>query len=279
MKPGLTHAASSQPSPGFSPAFTLIELLVVIAIIAILAAMLLPVLSKAKANGQSTACLANLRQLQAGYLMYANLNNDNLPVDKAITVALGDVANQPGSWVLGNAQLDVNPTTIQNGTIFRYVGSAAVYHCPADTSTVTGQPGLTRLRSYSVSGWLNCYFTAYGQDLDPTIFPQAQVKLSTVGHPADVFAFVDEHEQSIGPGPFLVGQPNYVYVPYNSEWWSFPADRHRQGCNLSFLDGHVEHWQWQAPKIYESFNQTAKPGGDLADLHRLQAVTPHDVVR
>jgi len=260
--------------------FTLIEFLVVIAIIAILAALLLPALSKAKATGQSTACLSNLKQLQAGYLMYPDDNAGYLPVDKAITVALGDIANQAGSWVIGNAQLDANPTNIQNGTIFRYVGALDVYHCPADKSTVTKQPGLTRLRSYSLSGWLNCYFTAYGEDLDPNTFAQDQVKLSTVRRPANVFAFIDEHEQSIGPGQFLVGQPSWALLnPQPDEWWSFPADRHGQGCNLSFLDGHVEHWRWRAPKIYESFNQNPNPGGDLADLQRLQEVTPHDKLR
>ena len=259
-------------------AFTLIELLVVIAIIAILAAMLLPALSKAKSTGQSTACLSNLKQLQTGYFMYPDDNNDNLPINKAQTAAVANVANQPGSWVVGNAKLDVNTTNIQNGTIFRHVGSANVYHCPADKSKVTGTPGLARARSYSLDCWLNSYYNANGHNWKPGNFPWAQVRLSTISHPANVLGFIDEQEQSIDAGLFIEDQPDWV-ASGDTGWGSLPADRHRQGCNLSFLDGHVEHWRWKAPKIYRHFEQGVIPGGDADDEKRIRETTPHDVLR
>jgi len=246
-------------------AFTLIELLVVIAIIAILAALLSPALSKAKATGRSVACLSNLKQLQFGYLMYVDDNNDSLPPNKA----LGD-ANVAGSWVVGNAVRDTNSANIEAGVIFRYVGSAGVYHCPGDKSKVRGSRA--RTRSYSVDCWL---------DGDIDYGPWVAVKLSTITFPPPpaVFGFIDEHERSIQSGVYFIEQPRWIYSGSTEPWWSLAADRHNQGCNLSFLDGHVEHWRWKAPKpSYQLFTEAA-PGGDLADHRRLQEAVPHDVQR
>jgi prepilin-type N-terminal cleavage/methylation domain-containing protein/prepilin-type processing-associated H-X9-DG protein len=262
-------------------AFTLIELLVVIAIIAILAAMLLPALSGAKESSLSVACRNNLKQLQSGYQMYADENRDLQPPDKCEPQTSDEPQGLPGSWVCGNAKLDTNMTNIEAGVLFQYVRAPKVYACPADQSSVTGNPGLRRMRSYTLDSWLwseDSFYKGHGKYFTPG--PWARFKLSAhhLPPPSNQFAFIDAHEQSIDAGIFVIQEPSLVPGAGTDTdyWWSLPADRHQQGCNLSFLDGHAEHWRWQAPKVYRGFDVPATPGPDAADLHRLQDAISHE---
>ena len=251
-------------------AFTLLELLVVIAIIGILAALLLPALSKAKQRAYTIVCLNNLKQLELSCHLYSGDYNDFLVPNQVggfvsgpqSTNALVSVTNIT-SWCPGFAPYDATPAPVESGLIFPYNKSAKIYHCPADNSTVAGYPGLLRTRSYCMDISLNC------QDSVTTYHKFTEI---TQPPPGNLFVLIDTQEDDIYDATFGIYAPGGYWSDF---WLDLAADRHSRGANLSFADGHVEYWHWKATKIFDGVFWPASSAGDLEDLHRLeQCVKP-----
>lgn len=245
-------------------AFTLVELLIVIAIIAILAGMLLPALSQAKREALSTSCKNNQRQLSLALQLYSTEHNDFLPLNNYVY----DVADKTpifrtNSWAPGLAPYDLTTSNLQAGVFYPYLRSTAIFLCPSDQSRVRnyddtplrGAP--RRTRSYNMSQSIHC-------DAAPTFRKLTQILRPP---PADLFTFIDTHEDAILDSVFGTPIPNSVYGEY---WFDIPGARHGQSANLGFADGHIERWKWKHPKSGAQFFTVAVEPNNRADLRRLQ---------
>jgi prepilin-type N-terminal cleavage/methylation domain-containing protein/prepilin-type processing-associated H-X9-DG protein len=254
--------------------FTLIELLVVIAIIAILAAMLLPVLGRAKGRALVVGCLNNLKQLQVCWQMYAGDHQDCVPPNNFVfDIYSYTPLNYGPSWCTNLAPFDPDPDGIKYGLLFPYNSSLGIYRCPADKSTVQTRSGTRlpepRVRSYNMSQSVNgIFYEGSLADFIPIYRKTTEIKDPI---PTKLIVFLDVHEEEILDTQF--GIPVQTVWWSKNVWWDVPANRHNQGCSLSFADGHAERWKWKAPKqvtVPRGVIQPVAPG-EIEDYQRMQS--------
>ena len=247
-----TVQLKSKPAAGF----TLIELLIVIAIIAILAAILLPVLGRAQLRAEEIGSLNNLRELGQAGVMYAHDNGDRLAIVTGQNEMVnlnnpGDLAlAQPGgpksAWVTGTEAnlLDAtNMQYLQIGLFYSYLNTWKVYASPGDNRSFNpALNGNLHNRSYSMNCWMN---PAPADNWDTTSgyngTSHQQVvytKLTGIMAPANRWYEIEENPYSINDGMFVCDIADLHY------WIDVPASYYNHACALNFVDGHSETKKW-----------------------------------
>jgi len=270
----LEMRVSSQAGKRFLTGFTLIELLVVIAIIAVLMAILMPALNRAREQGKRAVCLNNLRQLALAWILYADDNNDRIVNGAPLLGRYGhaDPSTHPDHlgeipWVgvAWHQNYDHNPPemlsekqqkdAIREGALWDYCKNYKLYDCP------TGIRG--QFLTYAVMDGMNGHTDSRDPRIknDPSVWVK---KRSQIHNPAPAYRIVFIDEGWVTPDSFA------VYYATKS-WWDDPPSRHGDGTNLAFADGHTDYYKWKGIWTIQHARATS-------DMHQSNGATPGDPI-
>ncbi len=262
---------TNRPAANCRRGFTLIELLVVIAIIAILAAMLLPALSRAKLNATLASCENNQEQLIKAFIMYSGDNRDKMPASDNPPLDY----NASGFYVYSAVTPGISATTAEQQVaaqlqktcpFYSYANNYKVFHCPSDLRANFKVGTSWAYVSYSKSNGMG--YEDAGDYWDSEI---PYTTLSSITVPAQAFIFIEEAD------PRGYNEGTWVCQPSSgvgdSGWVDSFAIFHGIISTFSFSDGHVEAHSWHNQALIKAETEMMQgngnafypPGGDPSD--------------
>jgi prepilin-type N-terminal cleavage/methylation domain-containing protein/prepilin-type processing-associated H-X9-DG protein len=265
VRPGVIRQRSRVPRKG---AFTLIELLVVIAIIAILASILLPVLSRSKLKATQAYCLNNQKQLGLAMTMYVSDNNERLVNS---TNAPGQNADgfwgleggAPGDWTSQAFALqDVQACLTTNNLLYQYAPNVGVYHCPGDVRFNLS------IGSGSAVGWAYDSYAITENVEAVQGFTQSFSKITQINRTSDCIVFAEQADtRGYNEATFAMSVTGPL-PPIQFNFVDVFSTFHGNVGTFAFADGHAEARKWLDPAILATGKAALTAGSTIYDYQQ-----------